>query len=135
MLLLMLGCTGQNTTAQSIDTDVHNALPASSAVDPTSDSQKAVQALDDMLALAQAGDWTTYIDRYYGEAHKFQSPADREQLIQRFQAEWGERVIVALEQATQITPEIEENRAIFKIDGEPIFMLYRTDDGRWTFHL
>jgi len=35
-----------------------------------------------------------------------------------------------------LTPTIgPDGRASFSENGEPVFMLYRSDDGRWTFHL
>jgi hypothetical protein len=89
----------------------------------------------DMLALAEAGDWGAYVDDYYGEQHKFDSPADRDALVNRFRDQWGARVLPALKAASETEPRIEGNKAIFEKDGKTVFVLHRSPDGKWTFHL
>ena len=105
-------------------------------------SQKQTQAtsptetLSAMLEVAEAGNWEKYIDEYYGEQHKFKSPSEREQVVSRFREKWGSKVIVGLKEASQVEPELSEdgNQARFKLrEGE--FILYKNEQGKWTFHL
>ncbi len=101
-----------------------------------SDEVQAAATVRAMLALAEDGEWDAYVDDYYGEAHKFDSPSDRKALVDRFEQQWGTRVIDGLRQAASVTPMIdEEGRAVFSVNGQSVFVLYRAADGRWTFHL
>jgi hypothetical protein len=110
-------------------------VPARSA-DTMSDGAQASATVAAMLALAEEGRWAAYVDEYYGEAHKFDSPDDRIALVERFEQQWGTRAIEGLQQAASVAPVIdEEGRAVFTVDGRPVFVLYKSDDGRWTFHL
>ena len=95
----------------------------------------ASAALVDMLEAAQAGDWEAYVDRFYGEEHKFASPEERDMVVERFRDEWGAQVLPVLIEASELTPRIVEERALFERDGQLIFILHKDDDGRWTFHL
>ena len=99
------------------------------------DAEAASEAVAEMLSAAQSGDWQTYVEHFYGEQHKFAAPEERDQLIERFRDQWGEQVLPVLEDAVEITPRIVEDRALFERDGELIFILYRADDGQWTFHI
>ena len=92
--------------------------------------------LSAMLKTAEVGNWEKYVDEYYGEQHKFQSPSDREALISRFRERWGNQVIAGLKEASQVEPELSEDgkKAIFQLsNGE--FILYKNEQGDWTFHL
>jgi hypothetical protein len=110
--------------------------PAANTAQARPDEQGAAATVAAMLALAEEGAWGAYVDDFYGESHKFASDEDRNQLVQRFEQQWGTQVVEALRQATTIAPVIDDDgRAVFTTDGEPVFVLYRTDDGRWTFHL
>jgi hypothetical protein len=101
-----------------------------------SDEVQAAVTLKAMPALAEQGAWEAYVDDYYGESHKFTSPADRAALVERFTQQWGAQVITGLRQAASDTPTIDDDgRAVFTVDGQPVFVLYKSDTGRWTFHL
>ena len=116
--------------------------PAGDAGDTTgsnasmSEEAQAGATVQAMLALATQGEWEAYVDLYYGESHKFTSPADRTALVERFEQQWSTRVIDGLRQAGSVTPTIDdEGRAVFSVDGQPVFVLYKSDTGRWMFHL
>ncbi len=89
-----------------------------------------------MLEAAEAGNWEKYVDEYYGEQHKFKSPSDRDKLVSRFREQWSSEVIAGLKEASQVEPELSEDgtKARFKLsNGELI--LYKNEQGNWTFHL
>ncbi|NNF41874.1 MAG: hypothetical protein HKO59_02025 [Phycisphaerales bacterium] len=95
------------------------------------------ETVEQMLELARAGEWGAYIDRFYGEQHKFRPDHDdRGTLIARF-SERSDALITALEAVTQIEPVISADGdiATFQLDDDARFMLYRVEDGRWMFHL
>ncbi len=95
------------------------------------------QTAASMLALAEAGNWTAYVNDFYGETHKFRTDADRRQLIERFEKKWGDRVVVMLRQVAAITPQVSDDgsRAVFDCGGGQRFTLYLDQDGHWKFHL
>lgn len=105
------------------------------AAEMTPDQKAAAQTLQAMFKLAQSGDWGEYVDRYYGETHKFGSDADRDALVRRFEERWGEKVVDGLERVVGSVPEISEGKAIFNVEGKPGFVLHRAPDGSWKFHL
>lgn len=124
LLVVLSGCgSGRETTAEA---------PPAPADDGAAAAAVAVNA---MLEAAEAGDWETYVDGFYGEQHKFAAPEERTMLVERFRDEWGEKVLPALAEASEVMPRIEDDRALFERDGEVLFTLYKDDDGRWTFHL
>jgi hypothetical protein len=98
----------------------------------TGDPQETVQT---MLELANSGDWESYVDRFYGEKHKIANPQQMTQLVTRFRDAWGSQIIPALEEASQLAPVIEGDKAIFQKDGRDVFVLYKNESGEWTFHL
>ena len=114
-----------NTTASQLainDTDETPVTP-----------QETVAGL---LKLAEAGEWETYVDDYYGEIHKFKGEGDRNALVSRFREDWGVQVIEALRQVRQIDPRLsaDGNEAVFELgDGE--FTLYKDETGDWKFNL
>ena len=92
--------------------------------------------LSAMLEAAEAGNWEKYVDEYYGEQHKFKSPSDRDKLVSRFREQWSSEVIAGLKEASQVEPELSEDgtKTRFQLsNGE--FILYRNEQGSWTFHL
>ena len=93
------------------------------------------QVVESMLALAREGDWATYIDRYYGEQHKFRSPDDRDRLAEML-ASRADQIVRGLEQVQGVTPEIapDGSTATFTLPGGDAFTLYH-NSGAWTFHL
>jgi len=115
--------------------------PSSADAGSESESARApavespAQVAASMLALARAGDWATYIDRYYGEQHKFQSPDDRDRLAEML-ASRADQIVRGLEQVQGVTPEIapDGSTATFTLPGGDAFTLYRSS-GAWTFHL
>lgn len=111
-----------------------NPAPATSKTMSAED--QAANTVKAMLALAQKGEWGAYVDDYYGESQKFGSDADRNKLVERFEQKWGAKVVDALKQAATVAPVIDdEGKAVFNVDGQPAFVLYKTEDGKWKFHL
>jgi len=104
-------------------------------VDVSTPEESAATAISAMLAVAEAGDWGAYVDRFYGEKDKFTSDADRDQVVARFAEKWGAKVTEALKAAAGVTPRIEDGKAIFEVDGKPVFVLHEGPGGNWTFHL
>jgi hypothetical protein len=123
-VLLLFGCSSSDER----EPESYQALQRDGA-------EAASIALDAMREAAEDGDWETYVDRFYGEQHKFASPDQRDLVVERFRGPWGEEVLPVLVEASQLTPRIVEDRALFERDGELIFILHKDDDGRWTFHL
>lgn len=92
--------------------------------------------LSAMLEAAEAENWEKYVDEYYGEQHKFKSPSDRDKLVSLFREKWGSQVIAGLKEASQVKPELSEDGTLARFqlsDGELI--LYKNEQGNWTFHL
>ena len=89
-----------------------------------------------LLELAEAGDWETYVDDYYGEVHKFKDQGDRTALVSRFREDWSGQVIEALRQVQEIEPRLSADgaEAVFEL-GEGGFTLYKDGEGNWKFHL
>ena len=101
-----------------------------------SQSISPTATLYSMLEAAETGNWETYVDEYYGEQHKYKSPSDRDKLVSRFRDKWGSQVIAGLKEASQVEPVLTEDgtQAIFQLsNGE--FILYKNEQGDWTFHL
>ena len=109
--------------------------PTAMAAAHQSDEEKAAQTLNEMLELGAKGDWKSYVERHYGEQHKFRSPADCDSLVQRFEQKWGEQLVDHLRRASKLAPVIDGDNAVFQEGDEPIFVLHRSDDGNWKFHL
>ena len=106
---------------------LHDDVP-----DPAADANAVV---GQMLTLAQAGEWEQFIDEYYGEAAKIPGDAQKQSLIDRFANGWGEKLIPVLEQASEIMPDLEDDKALFRVDGETIYTLHLDNEGKWGFHL
>jgi hypothetical protein len=108
-------------------------LPSIVYADSKSD---AVATLAEMLKAAEAENWEKYVDDYYGEQHKFRSSKDRDSLVSRFKNKWGNRVISGLREASQVKPKISDDgtRVIFQLENGK-FILYKNEQGKWTFHL
>lgn len=134
LLLLAIICISACDSGDSTGESIHERPTNSDEVTEPA-PLTATETIDEMLMLARAGDWASYVDRFYGETDKFTSPADRDALVARFQGPWSERVLTALERAAGVDPEIQGDQAVFNVDGEPAFVLHRDADERWTFHL
>lgn len=87
-----------------------------------------------MLSATVAGNWEKYVDEFYGEQHKFRSTLDRDGLVLRFREKWGNKVIVALKEASQVKPKLSGDKAIFQLKNGD-FILYKNAQGNWMFHL
>ena len=101
-----------------------------------SQSTSPTEILSAMLEAAEDGDWEQYVDEYYGEQHKFKSPSDRNKLVSRFRDKWGSQVIAGLKEASLVEPELSEDgtQARFQLSNGD-FILYKNEQGNWTFHL
>ena len=101
-----------------------------------SQSISPTATLYSMLEAAEAGNWEKYVDEYYGEQHKFKSPSDRDKLVSRFREKWGSQIIAGLKEASQVEPELSEDgtQARFHLSNGD-FILYKNEQGNWTFHL
>ena len=92
-----------------------------------------------MLELAEAGNWSLYVDAFYGESEKFRDDRDRWQLIERFEGKWGEHAVTMLREVnkSRTEPELSDNnsRATFVLGRGRQFTLYLDTDRRWKFHL
>lgn len=134
LLVLLVGCGGpqQDAPAEPL---AGTPAPASAPMEaPESDAEAASQTLDEMLTAARAGDFGVYVDKYYGEADKFGSPADRDALVRRFEEKWKDKIVEALARASELPVKIDGDQALFLDGEEPVFVLYRHEDG-WKFHL
>ena len=118
-------------------TDGRTALDnATSTSEP--DARSPEETLARLIELARAGDWETYVDDFYGESEKFEGLAERrDAVVARFRDKWAEEVVAGFEPLEGSVAEIVEDgkKAVFSVDGKPMFFLYLSDDGRWTFHL
>ena len=131
LALIMTSCgpgAGDAEASKAPDepgTDVHST-----------DVQAARDTITSMLTLAEAGDWAGYVGQFYGESHKFAGPEDQARLVERFETRWGEQIVPMLNKIAPLTPTIDgQGRALFVEDGKTVFVLYRHEDGRWTFRL
>jgi len=90
-----------------------------------------------LLELAEAGDWETYVNDYYGEAYKFRDEGDRTVLVSRFRDDWAVQVVEALREVQEIEPILiaDDTEAVFQLDGGDGFTLYKDEKGHWKFHL
>lgn len=111
-------------------------LGCSGSAEPKGEASDAAETVIAMLEVAEAGNWETYVDTYYGEQDKFRDASDREKLVERFRTQWGPQTIEGLKKAKNVTPTLSEDgqRAIFTLD-EGQFILHLDSDGNWTFHL
>lgn len=135
--LLIAGCSPGETAATPTKRSEAKAAHASPGAMPASPAEAARETLAAMLEAAEAGNWASYVDNFYGESHKFSSPSDRQQLIDRFEASWGSQVVEGLRQMNSIEPEISSDgsQAVFQAETGGQFTLHRDADGKWTFHL
>jgi hypothetical protein len=124
-VVVLTGCGGEKST-------VEKALETP-AIDPASPES----ALQQMIDLAEADDWDTYVDFFYGEKDKFRDESDRDKVVARFRDEWGATVVEQLSTLRDVKPEIIDDgkRASFALPDGNAFYLYKSDGGKWTFHL
>jgi hypothetical protein len=124
-VVVLSGCESENFAI--------TILPEENAAD-SSDPRTALLT---MLELAETGDWESYVDQFYGEKHKFTDPSDQEKVVQRFRDGWGATVVEQLNTLRDVNPEIIDDgkRASFAMPDGNVFYLYKSDTGKWTFHL
>ena len=138
LIFAISGCREATDGLGAIDDAASTAPDAASEETTKSKSLSPEETLARLIELARAGDWETYVDDFYGESHKFEGMAERrDTVVARFRDEWADKVVAGFEPLEGKTAEIAEDgkKAVFSVDGEPSFMLYLSDDGRWTFHL
>lgn len=127
VLAATAGCGGSQTPTEE---------PAVEAPTPQlSDEDLAAKTLLQMLELARAGDFEAYVDDFYGETHKLRSPADRDALVRRFKEKWGDALVEGLDRASKLPVVIDGDQATFLDGDEPAFILHRSAEGSWKFHL
>ena len=135
----MLSCRRETTDRRAaIDGTVSTVRNAESVETAKIGSLSAEETLARLIELARAGDWETYVDDFYGESYKFEGMTERrDAVVARFRDKWADKVVAGFVPLEGKVAEIVEDgkKAVFSIDGEPVFMLYLSDDGRWTFHL
>lgn len=131
----MVACGSEDSASNQPEADTPSPERIAAENNPDLAALAAQESVKQMLALAKDGAWGAMIDAYYGEAHKFENDAQKLQLASRFKDGWGEKLIPVLEQAAEITPVLEEDKALFQVDGETIYELHLGDNGRWGFHL
>jgi len=127
----LIGCGEAASPARSA---VAQPAPAPAVEVDAGTPESTVERL---LELAEAGDWGTYVDDFYGEQHKFRPGRDDRDLLVRRLSERGEQITGVLRRLTGMQPQLTEDgtRAVYDLGDERNFTLYRADDGRWTFHL
>lgn len=123
--------------AKSEQPEARNTTTPSLAINKTTGKPVTPQeTVVRLLELAEAGDWETYVDDYYGEIHKFKDQGDRTALVSRFREDWGGQVIEAPRQVKEIDPRLSADgtEAVFEL-GDGGFTLYKDETGNWKFHL
>ena len=113
-----------------------NTTTSQLAINDTDETPTPQETVARLLKLAEAGEWETYVDDYYGEIYKFKDEGDRTALVSRFREDWGVQVIEALRQVMKIDPRLSADgtEAVFEL-GDDIFTLYKDATGNWKFHL
>ena len=125
LALIPIGCGSEDSG--SIEDD--------SALFESELQNTAQDTIRQMLKVAEAGQWQTLIEQYYGEMDKLSDPSQLTELADRFKQKYGPVLIPVLQQAAEITPVIEGKKALFHIDDETIYELHLGDDGQYGFHL
>ena len=131
LLLLVLVACGNDSPTATIEVLPEAAISENTPLSPE-------QTLAKLKELAEAGDWETYVDDFYGESHKFEGKAERrDAVVARFRDKWADQVLEGFEALDDADAVISEDgkKAVFTKDGEPSFNLFMSDEGHWTFHL
>ncbi len=132
------GCSEATDGLGGVDNGAATAPDTTPQETARSKSPSPEETLTRLIELARAGDWETYVDDFYGESHKFEGMAERrDAVVAKFRNQWADKVVAGFEPLEGKAAEIVEDgkKAVFSVDGKPSFMLYLSDDGRWTFHL
>lgn len=131
--LTLLGAVGCGEATSSADASPDSLVTVST--DARENSPEAT--VRKMLSLARDGEWGAYVDRSYGEQHKFRPGHDDRGRVAEMLSAHAERIVSQLEQIVDVDAEIaaDGSTASFEMPDGGLFMLHRGDDGRWTFHL
>ena len=130
LLVTLSACSGDNSD-QASEPSVVADSPEDVLLTPE-------QTLSRLKELAQAGDWETYVDDFYGESHKFEGLAERrDAVVSRFRDKWAAQVTEGFDALDDTEAEVSDDgkKAVFMKDGQPAFNLFLDEEGRWTFHL
>lgn len=132
LVLSLIACGSESGRTDKRDTAVQEPVGLSREMPTTPEATVAR-----LLELAEAGEWETYVDDFYGETHKFTDKGERDLLVSRFRDDWGQRVIENLRQVKDIEPQLsgDGRNAMFELGEDSRFTLYKDDEGRWKFHL
>ena len=132
LVLFLIACGSESGGAEKRDAPSQKPSLGSGEMPTTPEATVAR-----LLELAEAGEWETYVDDYYGETHKFKDEGERDLLVSRFRDDWGEVVIESLRQVKDLEPKIsvDGRNAVFELGDNGKFTLYKDDEGRWKFHL
>ena len=90
------------------------------------------EAITGMLALAEAGQWEHYVERYYGEQKKMTEPAKQIKQVAKKLEALSAQIIGKLKGCIGIEPTLSEEGT--KATYPNGLMLYK-GDGIWGFHL
>jgi len=132
LILALTACGAESEQSQAGNTTASQLAINNTDEEPVT----AQETVGRLLELAEAGEWETYVDDYYGEIHKFKDQGDRTALVSRFREDWGGQVIEALRQVKEIDPQLSADgtEAVFEL-GDGGFTLYKDETGHWKFHL
>ena len=141
-LLVLVGCGSATSPSAARAAEEASVAEARGAHAETVNAKQPRDALSPeatvqhMLELAEAGEWGTYVDDFYGEAHKFRGASDRQKLIEMLSRK-GPGIVQALRQVSTVEPVISSDgsQAEFPLGDGNRFTLYWEGSGRWMFHL
>ena len=124
VVLVLAACGGEATDPSGPGTP-EAGQPEAVAATPQA-------AIKGMLALAEAGKWTEYVETYYGEKHKMDKPDTQLPELAAAMETVGEQLLEALRTCAKEEPTLSEDdtRATYS-NG---FTLHKRE-GKWGFHL
>ena len=132
LVLFLMACGTESGRTEKRDSSGQEPAPGSPEMLMTPEATVAR-----LLELAEAGEWETYVDDFYGETHKFKDEGERDLLVSRFRDDWSQGVIESLRKVQDIEPQLsgDGRNAVFQLGDSSRFTLYKDDEGRWKFHL
>ena len=125
LFLLLLGCNREDPTSIQDDSGLFESEK----------KYMATETIRQMLELIEEYNWAELIKQHYGEYHKITNTKQFGRLQANFEHGLARELQPILEQALEIEPVIEGDKAIFQVEGETIYQLYWENDERWAFHL
>lgn len=99
----MAACGSEDSASDQPTADPPSPERIAAENNPDLAALAAQESVKQMLALAKDNAWGAFIDAYYGEAHKIENDDQKQQLVNRFKDNWGEKLI----------PVLEEDKALF----------------------